>query len=482
MRRNWVCSVLLVGVLAEGGEAQRLQPLGLGPRASRASADTVFLLPGDKGAVRLRLDLAIEGKSPAANWEAFLDRLFDHFDRDADGSLSREEVARMMPLPLPGGNELTIDFARLDADRDGKGSRAELKAFCLRNGFTPVVKVVVPPSADDARLAALFLRRLDADGDGKLTTRELRRAPEALGRYDLDDDETLDLGELLAGAGEAERPGPVEVKLGGTMRCEGVLLQLDCGQKTAARLSGRDATEMRLEAARRGPYRLQGPGGRWWMTIRPRAQVSDFGSARAFLIAQFEEALAGRETLAKADMEADATLSGFLDLLPFADRNGDGRLSLGALRNYLDLVERGIHAQVWVSLADRQGNPFRFLDRNGDGRLSHRELSSATDLLAGRADRIGMPRQFDLSFGGPPVRSWGGVAVPAPKPAVVEKAALVPTPAWFRAMDRNGDGVVSRREFLGPPEVFRRLDADGDGMISAAEATRAVDPKIRRAP
>jgi hypothetical protein len=40
-------------------------------------------------------------------------------------------------------------------------------------------------------------------------------------------------------------------------------------------------------------------------------------------------------------------------------------------------------------------------------------------------------------------------------------------------MDRNGDGVVSRREFLGPPEVFRELDTDGDGVISAAEAARA---------
>ena len=40
-------------------------------------------------------------------------------------------------------------------------------------------------------------------------------------------------------------------------------------------------------------------------------------------------------------------------------------------------------------------------------------------------------------------------------------------------MDRNGDGVLSPREFLGPPEVFRKLDADGDGVISPAEASRA---------
>jgi hypothetical protein len=39
-------------------------------------------------------------------------------------------------------------------------------------------------------------------------------------------------------------------------------------------------------------------------------------------------------------------------------------------------------------------------------------------------------------------------------------------------MDRNGDGYVSRREFLGPEELFHKLDADGDGLISAEEAER----------
>jgi hypothetical protein len=40
-------------------------------------------------------------------------------------------------------------------------------------------------------------------------------------------------------------------------------------------------------------------------------------------------------------------------------------------------------------------------------------------------------------------------------------------------MDRNGDGLVSRREFLGPAELFRKLDRDRDGVISIREAIRA---------
>jgi len=51
----------------------------------------------------------------------------------------------------------------------------------------------------------------------------------------------------------------------------------------------------------------------------------------------------------------------------------------------------------------------------------------------------------------------------------------IPTrgPLWFRKMDRNRDGDVSHREFLGTDEAFRRIDSDGDGLISAAEAERA---------
>ncbi len=40
-------------------------------------------------------------------------------------------------------------------------------------------------------------------------------------------------------------------------------------------------------------------------------------------------------------------------------------------------------------------------------------------------------------------------------------------------MDRNGDGDISQREFLGPPELFARLDADANGLLDAREADAA---------
>jgi hypothetical protein len=40
-------------------------------------------------------------------------------------------------------------------------------------------------------------------------------------------------------------------------------------------------------------------------------------------------------------------------------------------------------------------------------------------------------------------------------------------------MDRNGDGELTRREFLGPLSDFTRLDADNNGALVAAEALAA---------
>jgi Ca2+-binding EF-hand superfamily protein len=44
-------------------------------------------------------------------------------------------------------------------------------------------------------------------------------------------------------------------------------------------------------------------------------------------------------------------------------------------------------------------------------------------------------------------------------------------------MDRNRDGDVSRREFLGPREQFDHLDRDKDGLIDSDEAANAAKAK-----
>jgi Ca2+-binding EF-hand superfamily protein len=465
---------VVVSLLVSAGLAGLARP---GDRPE-PPAGPVLLLPCAKGPVRLRVDVVIDGQPPAAAWDAFLDRLFDYFDRDGDGFLSRDEAGRMVPLPLPGRRELTIDFARLDADGDGKASRAEWKGYCRGNGCGPVVVVVEPSSADDLRLGELFFRRLDADGDGKLTRAELRRAPRALHKFDLNDDEFLDLAELLAFAPSAPPPPEAGVKLAGAGEEAEAVLRLDVGTKTpAAAVVGKGSERFRLAAARvpGGLHRLGDPEGRWAVTFRTARVVPAVGSAGEFLLSQFKTTLGDRTALTKADLEQDPTLGGLGELFRYADRDGDNRLSLAELEAYLKLVEAGVRAQVWIKVTDRGRNPFPSLDADGDGRLSYRELAGACELLAGDAAEVNrLRRQFQLTFGGPAAPSWGGVPLPAPaKRPRPGPADGLKVPRWFRAMDRNGDGVVSPREFVGPPEVFRKLDLDGDGVISAEEAARA---------
>ena len=62
-------------------------------------------------------------------------------------------------------------------------------------------------------------------------------------------------------------------------------------------------------------------------------------------------------------------------------------------------------------------------------------------------------------------------------PPLTAAAPTEDVPRWFTAMDANGDGVVSPREFLGPAEKFTPLDANGDGLLDASEARGVGGPK-----
>ena len=56
----------------------------------------------------------------------------------------------------------------------------------------------------------------------------------------------------------------------------------------------------------------------------------------------------------------------------------------------------------------------------------------------------------------------GNFAVPLGTPMGYGRAGKpVSAPAWFLKMDRNGDGDISPREWLGTEEEFRMIDTDG---------------------
>src|SRR5262249_53758952 len=114
------------------------EPGGSGQTPPACAVGPVLLVSEAKEPFRLRLDVDDDSQPLSVAWDRFLNCLFDWFDQDGDGALNQMEVNGIFPLPLPGGKDLAIDFAKLDTDGDRKVNRAALKAFCHKNGYSPV--------------------------------------------------------------------------------------------------------------------------------------------------------------------------------------------------------------------------------------------------------------------------------------------------------------------------------------------------------
>lgn len=162
-----------------------------------------------------------------------------------------------------------------------------------------------------------------------------------------------------------------------------------------------------------------------------------------------------------------------------ADRNGDGKLTLAELQAYGELAAEATRQQVSLSAQEQGRTLFQLLDANRDGRLSARELVTAWERLKG-FDKDGdecitlseIPRQHQIAFAQGSVQNYFVPANMNPFGPAQRISPPARAPVWFLKMDTNGDGDVSRREFLGSAEEFDRIDANHDGLIDAAEAER----------
>ena len=100
------------------------------------------------------------------------------------------------------------------------------------------------------------------------------------------------------------------------------------------------------------------------------------------------------------------------------------------------------------------------LDRNGNGKLSESELVTKYRLEFA----VTRPAEFDDLSGG------GAMAAMAAEARLPILRPVTQGPEWFRRMDRNQDGDVTWREFLGPRTAFDQFDSDNNGFIDVAEA------------
>jgi len=161
------------------------------------------------------------------------------------------------------------------------------------------------------------------------------------------------------------------------------------------------------------------------------------------------------------------------------DRDHNGMVFEGEWIAYMTLRDTLVDNRITLAVTATSTDPITQFDTNNDGRLSHREFVQALATIqtwdVDHDQRISpdeIPRHFYGTFrigtAAPRNGARGGGAMMytnGSAPVVAKDA-----PAWFQKMDRNRDGEVSFREFLGPLSTFHKLDANHDGFLDVREA------------
>jgi Ca2+-binding EF-hand superfamily protein len=199
---------------------------------------------------------------------------------------------------------------------------------------------------------------------------------------------------------------------------------------------------------------------------------------RQFYLQQFRQLDTAKKGF--IDKQMADTSPYFNGLFPLVDRDGDGKMTEKELTMFLDVQGLGVNANTVLTITEMGRNLFDYLDANRDGRLTIREIRTFWEKMTpfdrnkdGFITKDELPREYSVTIHRG--RNFNGGRRAVVQPYGMNGVTPVTTkgPMWFRKMDRNGDGDVSPREFLGSMEDFKKIDTNGDGLIDADEATKA---------
>jgi Ca2+-binding EF-hand superfamily protein len=430
--------------------------------------------------------LALQGGQGPASSDALNEALFKLLDTNKDGKLSKAELAAAPEVlgKLDEDDDEMVTAQELLPGTGAVGGAGFVVARPLPVAGTqpanPLVLPIIPGEvgADLVRqLQARYGPKDQTQVGKKLTRKDLGLDQATFDRLDADGNGELDTEEL---ARFGDRPADLEVivRIGRRDPREPAAEVVATKDKASALAAAVHTTKEGSVTLSLGNTRIDlyaaGRGGQQPITVQQLRQQ---------YVAQFKAA--DRDNNGYLDMTEAQQSPLFRGVFKLMDRDGDGKLFEKEMLAYLDAMQelqvKALASCASLSVSDQGKGLFDLIDTDHDGRLSVRELRNAVKLIEqldrdgdGCVGRSEIPRNYSLTVqqgtGGPAALGQyvvlNGTFAQPNRPAPQQTRG----PLWFRKMDRNHDGDVSRREFLGTDEEFQRIDTDGDGLISAEEA------------
>ena len=414
------------------------------------------------------LSYASAGMAPAP-------ALFGLLDADGDQQLTAEELsAAESRLANRDFNEDEVLSPReLTVAPDASLAAATPEASepkSILPGAGPLF--LIGPDAKPEQIAAAIVDRYDHDGDGSLSAavekdREIDLAAAQRKAFDRDGDGRLTAAELLAFA-ETE-PG-IELT---AMVGKGLYVRPE-QRKKMVRVNPSAGDRVEAKISRNGAYKLSLGDASLdlYLSQSDPAQNTDGG----LTLQNFDADNNGY--LDAAELAGNPELAAAFETL---DADSDSKIFAAEFDAYIQREARAAGSRLLLEVADGGQQLLNVLDADPDNELSIRELRSAASALEkgdangdGRLAGNEIPQRLAMKLSRNTTASAQAANTRARQDNDERTERTDAGPAWFKKLDRNRDGDLSRREFVGPADVFDRVDADSDGLISPAEAEAAT--------